>query len=361
VRSFLLSSALFWVSQYHVDGLRIDGVASMLYLDYSRKPGEWLPNRFGGRENLGALQLLRSLNADLQRLHPDVLCIAEESTAFPQVTVRTAGPPPMTETASGTDGPGPLAGLGFDLKWDMGWMHDTLKYLACDPIYRRYHHNLLTFRMMYAHSENFVLPLSHDEVVHMKGSLYGKMAGDDWQRRANLRLLYALQWASPGKKLLFMGGEMGQVREWDHDGSLDWYLLDQPAHRGVHRFLCDLNALYRKEPALYARDFDEGGFTWLDPDDADLSVLSFLRHGPKPEDTILVVLNFTPVPRSGYQLGVPQAGVWREILNSDATSYGGAGHGNLGELLAAPQPYQRQPYSLSAHLPPLGALFFKRG
>ncbi len=357
VRSFLLSSALFWLSRYHIDGLRVDGVASMLYLDYSRKPGEWQANRHGGRENLGALEFLRSLNADLRRLHPDVLCIAEESTSFPQVTTRVAGPPPVALPDPPT---GPLAGLGFDLKWDMGWMHDTLKYLSLDPIHRRYHHNLLTFRMMYAHSENFALSLSHDEVVHMKGSLYGKMAGDDWQRRANLRLLYALQWAQPGKKLLFMGSELGQVREWDHEGSLDWYLLDQPPHRGLHRWLCDLNQRYRDEPALYARDFDDGGFIWLDPDDADLSVLSFLRHGPQPEDTLLVVLNFTPVPRSDYLLGVPQPGVWREILNSDATPYGGSGQGNLGECLATAHPYHRQPYSLRAHLPPLGALFFKR-
>ena len=352
VRSFLLSSALYWLSTYHADGLRVDGVASMLYLDYSRRPGEWVPNEQGGRENLGAIHFLRTLNADIARLHPDVLMIAEESTAFPQVTWRTQG---LAEKANATR----VSGLGFDLKWDMGWMHDTLKYLSLDPIYRRHHHSALTFRGMYAHAEHFVLSLSHDEVVHMKGSLYGKMAGDDWQKRANLRLLYAQQWALPGKKLLFMGGELGHVREWDHEASLDWFLLDRPEHRGIFRWLCDLNALLLREPALYARDFASDGFVWLDPDDADHSVLSFLRKGPTEDDTLLVVLNFTPVPRSDYRMGVPRAGQWRELLNSDAATYGGSGQGNLGECLALDAPHQRQPASLRAHLPPLSALFFK--
>ena len=353
VRSFLLSSALYWLSTYHADGLRVDGVASMLYLDYSRKPDEWVPNAHGGRENLGAIHFLRSLNADIARQHPDVLVIAEESTAFPQVTWRTQGLAAKQDL-------GRPSGLGFDLKWDMGWMHDTLKYLSLDPIYRRHHHNALTFRGMYAGSEHFLLSLSHDEVVHMKGSLYGKMAGDDWQKRANLRLLYAQQWALPGKKLLFMGAELAQVREWDHERALDWFLLDRTEHRGIFRWLCDLNALLRSEPALFARDFDDGGFVWLDADDAEHSVLSFLRQGPDADDTLLVVLNFTPVPRSSYHLGVPSAGLWRECLNSDATIYGGSGQGNLGEQLAVDVPHQRQPASLHAHLPPLSALFFKR-
>ena len=360
VRSFLLSSALHWLATYHADGLRVDGVASMLYLDYSRKPGEWLPNAHGGRENLGAIHFLRSLNADIERLHPDVLVIAEESSAFPQVTWRTQGKAQRSDLQR-PSGEGSSVGLGFDLKWDMGWMHDTLKYLALDPIYRRYHHTQLTFRGMYADSEHFLLSLSHDEVVHMKGSLYGKLAGDDWQKRANLRLLYAQQWSLPGKKLLFMGGEFGQVREWDHERQLDWFLLDRPEHRGIFRWLCDLNALLRCEPALSARDFDAGGFVWLDPDDADHSVLSFLRVGPKPDDTLLIVLNFTPVPRSGYRLGVPRTGPWRELLNSDAAIYGGSGQGNMGEQIAVDTPHQRQPASLQAHLPPLSALFFKHG
>ena len=353
IRSFLLSSALFWLSTYHADGLRVDGVASMLYLDYGRKPGEWLPNEHGGRENLGAIHFLRSLNADIAREHSGVLVIAEESTTFPQVTWRTQGADARTNLQR-------TSGLGFDLKWDMGWMHDTLKYLSLDPIYRRHHHHALTFRGMYAHSEHFVLSLSHDEVVHMKGSLYGKMAGDDWQKRANLRLLYALQWALPGKKLLFMGGELGQVREWDHESALDWFLLERSEHRGIFRWLSDLNALLRHEPALFAGDFAQEGFVWLDPDDADLSVLSFLRRGPRDEDTLLIVLNFTPVPRPNYQLGVPRAGLWRELLNSDASLYGGSGQGNLGEQLAFDSPHQGQPASLRAHLPPLSALFFKQ-
>lgn len=343
VRSFLLSSAIFWLDRYHADGLRVDGVASMLYLDYGRKPGEWVQNESGGRENLAAVHFLRTLNKDVYRLYPDVQTIAEESTAWPQVTRPTS-----------------VGGLGFGLKWDMGWMHDTLKYLAYDPIYRSYHHQQLTFRMMYAFSENFMLALSHDEVVHMKGSLYSKMAGDGWQKCANLRLLYGYMYAQPGKKLLFMGGEFGQVREWNHDGSLDWHLLDTPAHAGIAQFVSDLNHLYRKEPALFARDYDSRGFVWLDPDDSHHSVLSFLRCGQLAEDTLLIVCNFTPVPRIGYRLGVPQPGAWQEVLNSDASIYGGSGLGNLGELEAEPIAAQGQTASLSALLPPLSILVFKQ-
>ncbi|MBL8636044.1 MAG: 1,4-alpha-glucan branching protein GlgB [Myxococcales bacterium] len=349
VRSFLLSSALFWLDRYHIDGLRVDGVASMLYLDYSRKEGEWIPNRFGGKENLDAVSFLRQLSEDVYREYPDVQTIAEESTSWPMVSRPTS-----------------QGGLGFGMKWDMGWMHDTLKYLALDPVHRRHHHNLLTFRGMYAHSENFVLSLSHDEVVHLKGSLLQKMGGphaDPWQKRATLRLLFGYQFALPGKKLLFMGAELGEWREWNHDGSLDWTLLDRPEHAGIARFVADLNKVYRQQPALSCRDFDPSGFRFLSADDRDQSVLSFVRIGDTPQDTVVIVCNFTPVPRDHYPIGVPCAGFWQEILNSDATAYGGSGLGNLGGLTASPcSPDALEagmPYRLSACLPPLAVVYFR--
>ncbi len=349
VQSFLLSSALFWLERYHADGLRVDGVASMLYLDYSRPPGQWVPNIHGGRENLDAVHFLSSLNKDIYRRYPhaEVQTIAEESTAWPQVTRQTEG------------------GLGFGLKWDMGFMHDTLNYLSRDAVYRRYHHSELTFRLMYAYSENFVLALSHDEVVHMKGSLYAKMAGDDWQKRASLRLLFGYMYTQPGKKLLFMGSEFGQLREWNHDLPLDWQLLEPTkdgrhlGHLGLQRFVADLNRIYRQQQALFAQDFQPAGFVWLHPDDAENSVLAYLRCADDSADTILVVCNFTPVPRYEYRVGVPQAGLWCEILNSDADSYGGSGLGNLGGGRAFSEPYQGQPASLSLLIPALAVVLFK--
>ncbi|HUK65376.1 MAG TPA: 1,4-alpha-glucan branching protein GlgB [Anaeromyxobacteraceae bacterium] len=342
VRSFLLSSAMFWLDQYHVDGLRLDAVASMLYLDYSRKPGEWVPNIHGGRENLEAISLLRRLNEDIYREYPDVETFAEESTAWPMVSK-----------------PLYVGGLGFGFKWDMGWMHDTLDYFGRDPIHRRYHHNALTFRTMYAGSENFVLPLSHDEVVHGKGSLLDKMAGKDRQKFANLRLLFGYMFAQTGKKLLFMGGEFGQGREWSHERSLDWHLLEEGRHLGVRNWLRDLNRLLRAEPALHRRDCESGGFEWVDCNDTENSVLALLRHGDEGDVPVLVVLNFTPVVRPAYRVGVPREGYWREILNSDAAPYGGDGWGNLGGVDAAPFPYHGRPASLSLTLPPLGVLFLR--
>ncbi|HEY8475469.1 MAG TPA: 1,4-alpha-glucan branching protein GlgB [Chloroflexota bacterium] len=340
VRSFLQSSAHFWLERYHADGLRVDAVASMLYLDYSRREGEWIPNQYGGRENLEAIFFLRQLNEGVYREHPDVQTVAEESTAWPMVSRPTY-----------------LGGLGFGMKWDMGWMHDTLMYLSKDPIYRKYHHDLLTFRMIYAFHENFVLPLSHDEVVHGKGSLLGKMPGDDWQKLANLRLLYGYQYAQPGKKLLFMGGEFGQWREWNHEESLDWHLLQYNAHPELQRWVADLNRLYRGQPALHELDFHPEGFEWIDCADAQNSVVSLLRKGRSTNALVLVVCNFTPVPRTNYRIGAPRGGFWREALNSDAREYGGSGHGNLGGVEAAPVPSHGRPYSLTLTLPPLGALF----
>jgi 1,4-alpha-glucan branching enzyme len=342
VRSFLLSSAMFWLDVFHADGLRVDAVASMLYLDYSRKAGEWVPNAHGGRENLEAISFLRRLNEDVYREHPDVQTVAEESTAWPMVSR-----------------PLYVGGLGFGLKWDMGWMHDTLAYFARDPVHRKFHHNELTFRTMYAFTENFVLPLSHDEVVHAKGSLLGKMPGDEWQKLANLRLLFGWMWAQPGKKLLFMGGEIGQWREWSHDRGLDWHLLEHAPHRGLQAWVRDLNRLYRSEPALHERDCEPGGFEWVDCNDSEASVLSFLRRGRRPEDVVLVACNFTPQPQPGYRVGVPEGGHWRELLNSDATVYGGAGWGNMGGLDAEPAPHHGRPLSLPLTLPPLGAVFLK--
>jgi 1,4-alpha-glucan branching enzyme len=342
VRGFLLSSALYWLDLYHADGLRVDAVASMLYLDYSRKAGEWIPNKYGGRENLEAISFLRQLNQTVYQEYPDVQTYAEESTAWPMVSR-----------------PVYLGGLGFGMKWDMGWMHDILSYFSKDPIHRRFHHNVLTFRMIYAFNENFVLPLSHDEVVHGKGSLINKMPGDDWQKFANLRLLYGMMYAQPGKKLLFMGDEIAQWHEWNHDGSIDWDLLLQPAHSGIRRWLEDLNRLYRESSALHELDFEPSGFVWLDPNDSDNSVLSFMRRAKDSNDVIVAVFNATPVPRYDYRLGVPNLGVWHEILNSDAEIYGGSGVGNYGEVETTPVPWHEQPRSLKLTLPPLGALFLR--
>lgn len=342
VRSFLISNALFWLDKYHIDGLRIDAVASMLYLDYSRKEGEWIPNEYGGRENLQAISFLRRFNEEVYKHYPDVQTIAEESTAWPMVSR-----------------PLYVGGLGFGLKWDMGWMHDTLSYMSRDPIHRRYHHNELTFRMVYAFSENFVLPLSHDEVVHGKGSLLRKMAGDEWQKFANLRLLLGYMYAQPGKKLLFMGGEIGQWNEWNHDASLDWHLLEYEGHAGVQRWVEDLNRFYRSEPALYELDANAAGFEWIDCNDSDHSILSLLRKGRSAHDCVVIVCNFTPVVRHNYRVGVPYGGFWREALNSDAGEYGGSQQGNMGGMEASPVAYHGYFHSLHLTLPPLAVLFFK--
>ena len=342
VRSFLLSSAMIWLDKYHADGLRVDAVASMLYLDYSRKSGEWLPNQYGGRENLGAIDFLRQFNQEAYKEHPDIQTIAEESTAWPMVSR-----------------PIYLGGLGFGLKWDMGWMHDTLKYFANDPIHRKYHHNQLTFRGLYGFTENFVLPLSHDEVVHGKGSLIQKMAGDEWQKFANLRLLFGYMFAQPGKKMLFMGCEFGQVREWAHDFSLDWHELQFPYHRGVQNWLEQLNRLYRTEPALHELDTEPAGFEWIDCNDSVTSTISLLRRGKSTKGNVVVVCNFTPVPRMSYRLGVPQGGFWRELLNSDATEYGGSGLGNLGGVQAEEIESHGRAHSITLTLPPLAALYLR--
>jgi 1,4-alpha-glucan branching enzyme len=344
VRSFLLSNALFWLDRYHVDGLRVDAVASMLYLDYSRRPGAWIPNRHGGRENLAAIDFLRQLNTAVYGAEPSAQTIAEESTSWPMVSRPTY-----------------VGGLGFGFKWDMGWMHDMLDYMARDPVYRRFHHTSLTFRMLYAFSENFVLPLSHDEVVHGKGSLIGKMAGDDWQRFANLRLLFAHQYTQPGKKLLFMGAELAQRAEWQHDHSLDWHLLAYPPHRGIQRWVRDLNFVYRREPSLYELDADYAGFEWVDCNDSDQSTLSYLRRGRTPDEAVLVMLNFTPVPHHDYHVGVPWGGRWEEVLNSDAHTYGGSGQGNFGGVQAEDVPCHGRPHRLRLTLPPLGAVLLKGG
>jgi 1,4-alpha-glucan branching enzyme len=343
VRSFLLSSAFLWLDVYHADGLRVDAVASMLYLDYSRKPGEWIPNRFGGRENLDAVEFLRRFNTAVYERHPDVQTIAEESTAWP-----------------GVSRPVHLGGLGFGLKWDMGWMHDTLRYLSRDPVHRRFHHHDLTFRSLYLFSENFCLPLSHDEVVHGKGSLLARMPGDDWQKFANLRTLLAVQYTQPGKKLLFQGGEIGQWGEWDHESSVDWHLLAQAPHRGVQALTRDLNRLLRSEPALHQLDSDPAGFAWVDANDSDQSVLTWLRLGRDAEDVVVVACNFTPVPRYAYLVGVPYPGFWREVLNTDASEYGGAGLGNFGGTETTPIPWHGREQSLSLVLPPLSVVVLRR-
>jgi len=342
VRNFLGSSALFWLDKYHADGLRVDAVASMLYLDYGRRGGEWIPNQYGGNENLDAVSFLRTVNESVYRDYPHAQTIAEESTAWPMVSRPTY-----------------RGGLGFGLKWNMGWMHDTLAYFQCDPLYRKYHHNQLTFSIWYAFTENFMLPLSHDEVVHGKGSLLGKMPGDEWQQFANLRLLYGYMWGHPGKKLLFMGGEFGQKREWQHEEGLEWHVLQYPLHAGAQRWVEDLNRFYRGEPALYELDFSADGFEWIDCNDAETGVISFLRKGRRPEDTLLVVCNVTPMMRENYRVGVPRGGHWHECLNSDAALYGGSGQGNFGGVDAAPLPAHGRYHSLTLRLPPLGAVFFK--
>jgi 1,4-alpha-glucan branching enzyme len=337
-----MNSALFWLDRYHIDGLRVDAVASMLYLDYARKPGEWIPNRYGGRENLEAIEFLRQFNENVYREYPDVQTIAEESTAWPMVSR-----------------PLYVGGLGFGLKWDMGWMHDTLKYFAQDPIHRKYHHGSLTFRQVYAFNENFMLPLSHDEVVHGKGSLLAKMPGDDWQKFANLRTLLGYMYAQPGKKLLFMGAELGSWREWNHDDQLDWSLLEHDMHRGLQQWVADLNWLYRAQPALYQLDCDPAGFRWIDCCDADNSVLSFLRIDRSGEQFVAVVCNLTPVPRAHYHIGVPHGGYWRELLNSDAALYGGSNLGNSGGAEAELLETYGQPWTLDLTLPPMSVLFLK--
>ena len=338
VRNFLASNALFWLDTYHIDGLRVDAVASMLYLDYGRKAGEWIPNRFGGHENLDAVEFLKQLNLAVYRDHPDVQTIAEESTAWPMVSRPTY-----------------LGGLGFGYKWNMGWMHDTLSYMALDPIHRKYHQNQLTFSIWYAFTENFMLPLSHDEVVHGKGSLIGKMSGDEWQQFASLRLMLGYMWTHPGKKLLFMGGEFGQKREWAHDDSLEWHVLQYPLHAGVKQWVRDINQVYRESAALYALDFSNEGFQWIDCNDAQASTLAYLRKGRNGEQ-VLVVCNFTPIPRDNYTVGAPRGGRWRERLNSDAKEYGGSGIGNFGSIEASPLPAHGQFHSLSLRLPPLAVL-----
>ncbi|HEV8298637.1 MAG TPA: 1,4-alpha-glucan branching protein GlgB [Acidimicrobiales bacterium] len=339
VRSFLLSSAHFWLDRYHADGLRVDAVASMLYRDYSRSPGEWVPNEQGGRENLGAIQFLRQLNESVYREFPGVQTYAEESTAWPMVSRPTD-----------------VGGLGFGFKWDMGWMHDTLRYLRRDPIYRAHHHGELTFRGVYAFSENFILPLSHDEVVHGKGSLLSRQPGDRWQQLAGLRLLYGYQYGLPGKKLLFMGAELAQEIEWNHDTELSWWLLQQPEHEGIRQWVADLNAVYRSERSLHQYDCDPSGFAWIEPDDARHSVLAFVRRSDR-DRPVVVVANFTPVPRRDYRVGVPIRGAWVEILNSDAEVYGGGGVGNLGRVVADYVPWHGHELSVSLSLPPLGVLF----
>jgi len=342
VRNFLLSNALFWLEQYHLDGLRVDAVASMLYLDYSRKAGEWVPNRFGGRENLEAIEFLRQRNAVVHEQHPGAVMIAEESTAWPAVSR-----------------PLYTGGLGFTFKWNMGWMHDMLRYMSKDPVFRRWQHNDITFSMLYAYTENFVLPFSHDEMVHGKGSLVGKMPGDAWQKFANLRALYGYMFGHPGKKLLFMGAEFGQTREWNHDASLDWHLLDFAPHRGVLQLITDLNRLYREERSLHEIDVRPEGFSWIDCTDHENSVVSFIRRSSDPANYVLFVLNFTPVVRYGYRLGVPEAGRYAERLNTDAGVYGGSNVGNQGAVETEDIPTHGYEHSVSLALPPLSCLVLK--
>ncbi len=343
IPAFLISSALFWLDRYHIDGLRVDAVASMLYLDYSREEGAWIPNRHGGRENLEAVAFLRDLNAVAYGEYPDVQVMAEESTAWPMVSRPTF-----------------LGGLGFGLKWDMGWMHDVLRYLARDPIHRTYHHHELTFRAIYSFTENFILPLSHDEVVHGKRSLVGKMPGDEWQRFANLRLLLAMMFAEPGKKLLFMGAEIAQAGEWNHEAELEWGELGSPLHGGVSRLVGDLNRLYSSTPALHELDCDPSGFEWGEPNDSVTGVIAYFRMS-SDGDSVLVVHNTTPVPQVGYRVGVPGPGIWAEILNTDAEIYGGSGYGNYGALHTADPPHEHRGYpdSVEVTVPPLGSVLFR--
>ncbi len=339
VRNFLTSSAIFWLEKYHIDGLRVDAVASMLYLDYSRNQGEWIPNEFGGNENLEAVAFVKKLNETLYRMFPDIITIAEESTAWPLVSRPTY-----------------VGGLGFGYKWNMGWMHDVLNYITKDPVHRAYHHNDLTFGLLYAFHENFILPFSHDEVVHGKGSMLGKMPGDVWQRFANLRSLYGFMYGHPGKKLLFMGSEFGQWDEWNHDKSLDWHLLQEPLHEGLRLWVRDLNRLLSSDPALHGCDFEPYGFHWIECNDSEHSVVSFLRRSQDGDSVVVVVCNFTPVPRFDYRIGAPLAGQWREALNSDATFYGGSGVGNLGTIFTEDVPVHGFAQSFRMTLPPLGTL-----
>jgi 1,4-alpha-glucan branching enzyme len=340
VRNFLISNVLYWIEEFHVDGLRVDAVASMLYLDYSREESEWVPNRFGGRENLEAIEFLKQLNTVVHGEHPGVLMIAEESTAWP-----------------GVSRPIYLGGLGFGFKWNMGWMHDTLLYFSKDPVYRRFHHNQLTFSMMYAFSENFILPLSHDEVVHGKGSLLNKMAGDKWQRLANLRALLAYMWAHPGKQLLFMGGEFGMEREWDHDQSLDWHLLESEQHKGIQSLVADLNTTYSSVRALWEQDFTPEGFQWIDANDADNNVLSFFRTSADGKEHLVCIANLSPVPRTGFRVGLPKAGMFEEVINTDARAYGGSNVGNMGLVEAKPVPWHGLDHSAMLTLPPVGVVW----
>jgi 1,4-alpha-glucan branching enzyme len=342
VKNFLINSALSWFDRYHIDGLRVDAVASMLYLDYARKDGEWVPNQFGGNENLEAVEFIKELNAVAHQEHPGILMIAEESTAWPGVSRPTY-----------------VGGLGFSFKWNMGWMHDTLEYFQMDPVYRKFHQHKVTFGLMYAFTENFVLVLSHDEVVHGKKSLLDKMPGDDWQRFANLRALYGHMWGHPGKKMLFMGGEIGQWWEWNHDDSLQWHLLDLAPHRGLQQYVADLNRLYQSEPALYQVDFDWQGFQWIDLHDSDNSTLTYIRYAQDKNDLVVCACNFTPIPRAEYRMGVPRAGLYKELLNSDSEIYGGSNMGNGGSVQADPIPWHDQPFSLLVTLPPLSVIFFK--
>jgi 1,4-alpha-glucan branching enzyme len=341
VRNFLISNALFWLREYHVDGIRVDAVASMLYLDYSRREGEWIPNQFGGREDLDAVAFLKELNEVIYAQEAGIISAAEESTAWPGVSRPTY-----------------LGGLGFGFKWNMGWMHDTLAYFQQDPIYRRYHHHELTFSLMYAFSENFVLPLSHDEVVHGKGSLYTKMAGSDpWQKLANLRALYAYMWAHPGKKLLFMGQEFAQPAEWSEERSLDWHLLEQPEHAGMQSLVRDLNRAYRDEPALWELDSDPSGFWWLEPNDADNNIIAFARRSADGDRVVVFIANLSPTVHYGYRLGLPRSSRWREAVNTDSSYYGGSDVGNLGGVVPEPIPWHDQPFSAELTLPPLAALW----
>ena len=340
VRSFLISNALFWLDKYHIDGLRVDAVASMLYLDYSRQEGQWIPNEYGGRENLAAISFLRKMNEVVHGIFPGVLTIAEESTSWPMVSRPTY-----------------LGGLGFSLKWNMGWMHDTLSYMAKDALFRRFHHNQMTFGMLYAFHENFVLPLSHDEVVHGKGSLLNKMSGDEWQKFAGLRAYLGFMWGYSGKKLLFMGCDFGQWQEWNHDTGLEWQALAAPLHAGLQRFVRDLNLVYRDQPALHQADFDWSGFAWIDANDSDNSVLSFIRFGQNPDDFIIVISNFTPVIREHYRIGVPTAGTYRELINSDLDIYGGGHVGNRHELTSQALRHHGREHTLTLTIPPLATLF----
>ncbi|MDQ3486290.1 MAG: 1,4-alpha-glucan branching protein GlgB [Acidobacteriota bacterium] len=341
VRNFLLANALYWLAEYHIDGLRVDAVASMLYLDYSRQESEWVPNRFGGRENLEAIEFLRQLNTLTHAEHPGTIIIAEESTSWPSVSRPTY-----------------VGGLGFTYKWNMGWMNDILQYVREDPIHRRWNHRHITFSLLYAFSENFILPFSHDEVVHGKGSMFGKIPGDNWQKAATLRALYGFMYAHPGKKLMFMGSEFGQIREWNYDQSLDWHLVKEPFHGGLKQFVTDLNAAYCAEPALHQRDFDGHGFEWIDANDSENSVISFLRRG-KGSETVIAVINFTPVPREGYRIGVPVAGPYQELVNSDSHVYGGSNLGNQGMTTTEPLASHGHEQSLRLNLPPLGFLLLK--